>query len=386
MLQAPDHLWYEREAPLRVVFRWSASQVDPDTVSWRIYNKVDGSDVLLIEVPVDQLIADVPVDYDTLRVVVVRAVDAQGAESADSPNLTFAPQRGHPVVTLTPWTVTRRTAAIGWSIASRSFLALVDWELFDGTTTLRGEGQADGSVEIPVKDFVGTLRFTLRARDIQDRVSRQVSEVVVWNVTPGVPELAAIEIGIHFIRVQATPALDGLSPTTQIAIEGPGGTVTLEPPFEHVFDSLDPATGYGFRAQALNASGYPSTYSPRLIVETLVDPDAPLPVEAAGYAGYIAPLVDLLTSEIMQYLLQLYSTTRLREPGAPQIVTPPLGFSAVLDYFMPLASRFGALLRAETEDEPSYRTSELIDQIGDPLHKLAIFCELLQYGGIWDIA
>jgi len=385
MPTAPDYLWYEHEAPVLFTFRWSAPIIGPDTASWRVYNKAPGGEMLLAEVPVEELSAEVITTPDQLDVVVVRGVSDLGVESGDSPNLTFAARRGYPVVTLGSWAVGRRTASISWVVTSRSFIAEVYWELTDGTETLTGYAGPEGKASIPVENFVGTLRFALRVRDDQDRITRSASQTTVWNVPPGAPVVEATEVGLHVIGVRVTPT-EGQSPTSRAILDGPGGSITLDPPFEYLFDGLEPDTGYAFQARGVSPGGFIGPYGERVVVKTLPDPNAPPPDPVEGLSSPLAGLIDLLTADVVQYLLQLYSATRSRDPEATQILEPPIGFSAVYDYFLPIAGRFGDILRNETVDEATYVASELIDQVADPLHKLVIFCERFWYGEVWELS
>lgn len=375
----PEFLWYEREELGFLIFKWGAVSVSPSVRSWRLYHRVDGENRLLVELPVDQRLARIAMRLPEVREIFVRGVDETGRESEDSPRLGYATVRGAPEIRVGQWLVTNRRARIDWTIASPDFIIEVQWRLRAGDHEVSGTGHAIDDAEIDVFGFIGTVRLDLVARDSQDRTSSLTASTIILNVPPETPQLVADEIGMHFIRLRAIPQV-GATNATQIEVEGPGQLKTIGPPWLVVFDGLAGNTPVGFRTRALNATGVASAWSQTYGFTTLADPtELPAPQQV----DFLESLLDKLGSDMRQYLLQLYSETRVRAPGAKQFVRPPTGFDALLDQFLPLAPRLGDLLRAATDDVEIFRAAELIDRVADPIQKLVVLCERLEYGAVW---
>jgi len=380
---APDALWYEYEAPLTYHLRWAAAVISPSVGHWLVYNITAEGETLLAQVPVGTMSVDIPAVSDVLRRVVVRGATAAGVESLDSPALPFGPVPGGPRITVGPWRVGSDGAvAVRWLVASRSFLRTVRYRLVAGDVVSQGTGGSVGQASLTAPDYSGDVRLEVVARDSQDREVTVVATQSVVTSSPPMPALGVLDVTRDSVGLRGIPG-QGPVATAQIQFSGPGLSRVAASPFEVTFTGLRAATAYTFRARAINASGLPGLASDELTVTTLADPGAE---PAEPDLGYLPQLDLLLTRDCLSYLIQTYSATFLRVPALEQIVTPPVGFDDLLNYFLPLAADFGAIIRAETGDQESYEASEEIDALADPIAKLVVWCERLVFGNIWERA
>ena len=385
----PDFLSYEQERTMKITFRWDALAISPTVTSWRVVNKrADGSTVILAERPVYERTADVVMDVGTLYQVMVYGVDSEGRTSAPSPSLSFLRDPNGPKIILEPWVLSAAEATIGWSIQSKSFLKSITYSVTDGTNTVNETALAEDHIHFPIPNFIGVVSITVTAVDSNDRRTTVVSQVQVYNKAPKSPQLVAELVGARFIRLKGHPAPNDTVPTTAIEIHSSLGVVTMYPPFIHTYENLTPRTDYSFSARSVNPSGLKSPFTSATLVRTSEDPFAPppeIPTPGVGVA-FVDRLIPLLEGDVREYLLQLYTDTRIRSPRTRQVIDQPIALDLVLDLFLPVSRDFGSIIRAETEDEETYLTSELIDKTYDPLEKLAIFCERLEFGSIWNLA
>lgn len=384
----PDWLSYEEEVLGIITFKWGVTGLmSPTVASWRLINTdVNGNPSILAERPVYERQAEVAASPASLHLVTVVGVDSEGFTSEASPVLSFSQAINGPRIKLDPWQVTTETATINWAIVTSSLLQRIHWTLTNGETTLSGDALPIGKTSIPVKNFVGKLIFTLTATDNQRRTSTITSTVDVYNRVPGQALVRAEIVGVRFIQVKAVPPVDPEVPVDVVVLYGPTGPIELRTPFLHTYEELTPSTDYRFSVKAVNRSGIAGPLSTAITVRTNSDPLAPVPgPEPTETASILDLLFRYLTLDVRAYLLQLYTDTRIRNPLASQIVTPPPELDVVLDWYLPIAPRFGDFLRSEASDQETYAASELIDKTGDPLEKLAIFCERLDHGFVLNL-
>jgi hypothetical protein len=385
----PAWVAFANETSLAIDISWGATGTSATTTSWRILNTHGSTTTTLAEVAANVFSTTVMVDTTTLDRVTVVGVDHLGNQSPNSPTLSFSSQVGGPVVKLGSWTNNGATATLGWDISSTGFLATIAWTLTDGTTTISGHGQPTDTAAIPVPGFTGTLLFSLSTTDDQGRMTTVSSSHAVYNQANARPTLILRESGIRFLRVEVIPAANDPVPLGHAEIYGPHGVITLtSAPYVAVIETLAPHTHYQLGARLVNPGGLGSASATEISAITLVDPLAepiPSPVPTTG-VPFLSLLLPLLVDDVRAYLLQMTADTRVRDPYQRQVVLPPAGMTAVWDLVLPAAGLLGAILRREAGDDATYKASELIDRTGDPLAKLAILCERLEYGNIYNLA
>lgn len=381
----PDWLRYEAESPLSTTFEWGAASVSPTVRSWRLVSvDAENNATVLAETPSYQRSVSVAASTRQLNRVVVYGVDEFGNTSEQSPVLTFSRTSNGPTIVLDAWRLNAMEAALSWVIAAQGFLSDVRWTLTASDRLLSDAGLPVDEVRIDVRDYMGPITLQVTATDDQGRVSTVSSTANVWNKAPGRVAIATELVGIRFIRVKVTPPTDAA--LSHVLLYGPSGAVELRAPYIHTFEGLTPQTPYNLSVRAVNPGGVSGETTFLMEVTTLADPLAPPPPSPQPVGiELLPPLLNLLVGDTRGYLLQLYTDTRVRDPKATQVVHPPVALDAVLDYFLPMAPQFGDILRKETVDSESYQASELIDRTGDPLEKLAILCERLEFGAIWNL-
>lgn len=385
----PAWVSFESPTPLSIQFLWQTVALSPTTASWRVVNtKADGTDVVLAEVPVAERQVTVATPTVDLHLVRIYGIDALGNQSDPSPGLSFAFDPVGPAVALAPWVVNAAAATIAWVVLSDQWVTDVAWTLTDDAgQTLSGHGLPMDQAAIPVAGYQGNVHLALTATDSQGRRTSVTASQGVYNVAPPTPQLAIVEVGMHFVRVQVLPGVAGPQPVpvAEAEILGPGGTVFEPSPFIHTFDGLADKQSFSFAARVLTPTGTRSGLSDAVTATTLPDP-TDVPVVVPPYTGgpFLPRIKAALTSEVRDYALQFFTDTRLRLPAAPQLVTPPVGWASVLELFTAIGPFLGAILRNETTDDATHEASLLIDQLADPLAKIAVLSERIEFGFIFN--
>lgn len=382
-------LAFQDPAAFAITFKWDAIAVSPSNEIWRIINKkVDDTEVILAEVDVALREAMVATPIEDLNEVRIYGVDAFGNVSAASPVLTFKFPADGPQITLRPWVVNGQVARASWFVRSEQFITGVAWRLEDDNgTVLTGQGLPDDFADIPIAGYQGNIRVYLTAVDSLDRDTQVSSQIAIYNIPPPKPVVLIEEVGITFVRVKIIPGGTGPSPVpvARANIFGPNGEVFVETPFVHTFTGLIQQTSYAFAARMQTPSGLKGELSNQATATTLPDPSY-IPPELPGYTGgpFLPRVFALITDDVRHYVLQLSVDTRLRAPVAVQVVEPPVGFETVLEFFTSVGPFLGDILRRESEDEATHTASLLIDQLVDPLMKLAVLCERIEFGDIYN--
>lgn len=398
---APEGVSFRDLTDSSVVIRWVADVVGPENTGWAIVNKAaDGTETVIGAVWRSDREATVVADTRTLHRVVVRGLDAYGNQGPDSPALSFASDPLGPKILLGEWETTGTGARISWDILSDEFLQDVHWVM----TAVGAERGPDGTLEAVSREFAdtalpsdtatfvgasfeGTVSIVLTATDVQHRTSTATAVQPVYAIAPDKPRLEVVEVGVTFIKVRLVPAPGAAAQTKKAQIRlGNEREIEVEgAPFVATFTDLAPGTRHVFTGRAIGYGNLASRYADPLAISTMADP-TPVTGEPPTYNGepVIPFIASLLTAELREYVLQLNADTRVRLVGPKQIVKAPVGFDVVLDFVRAIGAQFGEAIRREVDDLDAYKASVLIDKTPDPLGKLAIFCELIHFGFIWN--
>lgn len=394
----PDFLGYSAFTPLGIVMSWGLLNPSPIVASWRVINTPrTGAPVVLAEVPVAQRSVAIAANTSTFYRLSIVGVDSLGNAGAPGPALIFASDVGGPTIALADLVLTGSAAVASWDIGSREIVTDINWQ-FSATghtaddqgvlspfaLTTRGKGIPVDTARLTFGHFQGVVAFMLSATDLQGRETTVSKQLLIYLVAPHVPTLVVTSPGIHSLTVRVTPDPLDMG-VTAIEIYAPGGSVVVPAPFERTFTGLTASTRYSFAARSLNASGLAGPISAPVQAQTFDDPH-PAPIVAPNYQGgpLLPYLLPLLTDDLRHYILQLFTDGRIRQPLAPQLVTPPNGFDAVLEYMRRVGPFFGQVLRTEANDPATHAVSLLVDKTADPLAKLALFCERLEFGNVWN--
>lgn len=385
----PSWVSFEEPQAFSIHLFWQTVALSTSTTTWRIVNtKANLDDVVLGEFPLATRDAVVATPLVDLNLVKIYGIDAFGNISAPSPSLAFSFDPHGPQVALAAWVVNAAVATIAWVTTSDQFITDVRWTLHDDDGhTLTGHGLPLDEASIPVTGYQGNVYLSLTITDQLQRTTTITSQTGVYNVAPPRPTIEVVEVGMHFVRVQVFPGTPGPSPVPIASAEifGPGGEAFEALPYIHTFGGLNDNQGYAFSARVISPSGVKSPLSDPVSITTLVDP-TDVPIDVPPYTGgpFMPRIQAALTGPIRHYALQFFSDTRLRNPMAPQLVVPPAGWDAVLELFTAIGPFLGTILRNETTDEPTHAASLLVDQLADPLAKIAALSERIEFGFIFN--
>lgn len=380
---APDWLTFSAFTDSSLTVQWGAAYVAPVNTQWRLYHRNNSNvTVLLGTYPVSQLSASVLISTATLNDLYVTGVDTTGLESAPSPLLDFTPAVAGPTVDLSVWTTSPTSASISFTASAPLGLSSLTWQLLQAGIIVQS-GTSEATVTLNVANYQGLLELRVVAVDTAFTVRSVNSTVQLWNQIPRPPiitvqALSATSIQLLVDRDPADPVTVPYADLTGLAL-----TLRESVPFVQTYTSLQPDTAYTFSARSVNPGGLFGPNTPPLIVTTFSVVEVSPPLPGALVPGPIlSQLMTWLVGDLLNYLLQSSTDTRIRSPLSPQIAVQPVTLYPFLNMVAPIASDLGRIVREETNDQASYDASLVIDRAGDTLQKLSILCERITYGSI----
>lgn len=374
-----------------LLLSWGTKDSLSGTTGWMVAADIDGEEAVLSLAPSNATSQAIVLSGLVGRISRLRVygIGHGSVRSEPSPDLSFNGMSGGPTILIGDFSVSSTSLSVSWQVGSYDVIRKITYKLTGSSPEdVRASGGAlpVDTLSIAVVDYVGPLTLVIEAQDAFGRSSVEHKSIYVYNVAPLPPEILIEEVGLEFIRVRVVPNSLSSTPTQSVIISGAGRQETLTSPFIKEFTQLRQGTEYYFDAIAVNPTGLRSGYAETAFASTI---RLPMPdtssVSSNYYGGPILPyLHSMLTSDLRHYVLQLYTDTRIRDEYREQIIYPPPGFNALMEFMMKVGNDFGSAIRAEASDEESLRASLTIDKTGDVLEKLAIYVERIEYGSIWN--